>query len=183
MALSVSVMGVGLSGDFSIYPYQARVSMMGFSAGVPVDLWYGWVALAFVVVGGALAIAGSLIAYGKKLILVGGALVILSISIFAIGLQMWLSTMTSLPAGAIGFTGLSGVGLFSSGTASFGTGGTTMTMNYSTYLSFGFWLALVSAIVMFVALGIRPKEAAPAPPQPSPVPQQAPPESPPPPGP
>ena len=61
--------------------------------------------------------------------------------LFPVAFQMDMS-------GALGSTGVpSGIGLFSSGSTS--DSGTTL--NYTTYLTFGFWIALVGAILIIVA--------------------------------
>lgn len=114
-------------GNIDLYLFQITTP-----SGVPFtllakELLYCWAALALGVLGGLLGIVGSVTAYGKKLLVGGGALVLLSIIIFAAGLQMHLSSLGAP------------FGLFSSG------------LGYSTYLSFGFWLALVAAIIVFAA--------------------------------
>jgi len=154
MSMSASIMGISYTFAASVYPYQATVSAMGVSTSVPMNLWFGWAALALVVIGGVLAIVGSiLLSKGKMLLLVGGILALLSIIVFAVGLQTELSKTAGLPIG---------IGLFGSGSISYmGT-----TMDYSTYLSFGFWLALVAAILAFIAWMRHPiAEAAPPPPK------------------
>jgi hypothetical protein len=142
--LTISAGGeISLSSDISVYLYQ--VTSAGLS--ITLNTWYTWAALALVIVGGILSIVGSVTAIGKKLLLGGGVLALLSIIIFAVGLQMDI-TSTSL--------GEAGVGLFSSGSY--------MGASYSSYLSYGFWIALVAAIIAFVAFAKHPTEAAAAPP-------------------
>jgi len=136
---------------------------MGFSSTVSVNLWYGWAALALIIVGGILGIAGSLFTKGRIVILGGGLFALLAIVIFAVGLQSELSQPLA--------TGFPQASLFSSGSygSDFGS------LNYMTYLSYGFWIALVSAIIMFVASGrktaqaspLMPMQTSPSPPQPS----------------
>lgn len=160
---SMTLTGGSYSGSLSIYPYQATVSSMGLSYTVNVNLWYAWTALALIIVGGLIGIAGSLLTNGRPLILVGGLLVLLSIVIFAVGLQNELSQPSV--AGLRAYTG--GTSLFSS--SSFDA------VNYVTYLSIGFWIALVSAIIMFAASARKtaqmppsmPMPTSPPPPQPS----------------
>jgi len=167
MTLSASAMGISYSESVSIYTYQATVSAsagaMGFSSTVNVNLWYGWAALALIIVGGTLGVAGSLLTKGRPLILIGGLLVLLSVIIFAVGLQSELSQPLA--------TGFPQTSLFSSGSygSSFGSA------SYMTYLSVGFWIALVSAIMIFVASARKtakvtlsmPMSTSPPPPQPS----------------
>jgi hypothetical protein len=121
-------------GDVYLYQTTGTASMIA-----SLNLWYGWIALALMIIAGLLGIVSSVTAFGKKLLVGGGVLALLSIIIFAAGLQMDLSS-------ASGGT----VGLFSA-------------PDGSAYLSYGFWLALVSAIIMFVAIKTQPVEKAPAP--------------------
>lgn len=167
LRLSVSI----VSFDMSLYPYQFTAVGVPVTAGVP---WYCWVALALIVVGGVLGIVGSITRYGRRLVAAGGALSLLSIIVFAVALQLDLMQGAS----ELAILGVTGLGIFSSGTITF----MSQSFSYSTFLSFGFWLALVSAIVLFVAVRMHPKEEL-APPPPPPMPQQPPPEAPPPPGP
>ncbi|MEM3768865.1 MAG: hypothetical protein QXE37_02375 [Nitrososphaerales archaeon] len=162
MSLSVTGMGMTIGGEVSIYPYQAKASMMGLSEAIPMDMWFGWAVFALILVGGLLGIIGSITKYGGKLLIIGGVLAFLSIIIFVVGLQMGLSDLQrQLLEFGMSPTGL---GLFSSGTMNLGYG---VIANYSTYLSFGFWLALIAAVLMFVA-ALRKVEVAPSIPPPPP---------------
>lgn len=147
---TVSVSAEFTSGTGNWYLYNAGAYGTGLS------LWYDWVALLFVILGGIIALAGSIMENVKKLLIGGGILSLLSIIIFAVGLQLDLSSHTSSELGI-------SLNVFSSGSFSYG-------FSYSTYLSFGFWLALVAAIIMFVAM-LYPK---PIPQAPSPSPSPAP---------
>jgi predicted lysophospholipase L1 biosynthesis ABC-type transport system permease subunit len=160
MSVNPSVMG--FSRSVSIYPYQASVSSGGASTTVQLNTWYGWVAFALIVVGGLLGLAGSLMRGARVILAAGGVLALFSIVVFAAGLQDDLSNKTVVP-------GWPAVGLFSIGNL----GGSS----YTAYLSFGFWLALVGAIVMVAASlrkpqagGVSPATPAPAPPTPPPAP-------------
>jgi hypothetical protein len=160
MTMSSTLMGLTYSVDVSVYPYQARASALGFSTTVAMELWFGWVALALIVLGGVLGLVGSLmLAKGKMLIAVGGILALLSVIVFAVGLQIELSKTAPLEEGPM-------VGLFSSGSYNL----MEISMNYSTYLSFGFWIALIAAIIMLIAAKKAPIETAPAPTPPPPPP-------------
>ncbi len=156
--MSAEAMGIKVSSDVSIYPHQATASAMGTSATVAVDLWFGQAALALIVIAGIAAIVGSLIIgkTGKMILTVAGILALLSIIIFAAGLQGELSKAPPV-------SGFPEVGLFSSGSWSF-IGGASM--NYQSYLSFGFWLALIAAIIAFISLGKHPTVPPEAPPTP-----------------
>jgi len=92
---------------------------------------------------------------GKMILVIAGILALLSIIIFAVGLQGEFSDLT-----AAGYPG--DIGLFSSGSWSF----MGATMDYSTYLTFGFWLALVAAILAFISLVKHPMVPPAAPPTP-----------------
>ncbi|HLE75413.1 MAG TPA: hypothetical protein VI864_05145 [Candidatus Bathyarchaeia archaeon] len=146
---TMSLSSLGVSMDVSVYPYMASMSGIGVAA---MDLWYGWVALALIIVGGLLGIVGGVKSDKTKLLSAGGALALVSIIIFAVGLQV------TLLQGLLG----TNVYLFGSGTID--------SVNYFAYLSFGFWIALVAAIMMFVASRKKPAEAAVSPlPPPPPV--------------
>jgi len=159
MNFSGSFLGTSVSGQATVNLYQASASAMGTSVPISLNLWYGWTALAFVVIGALLSLAGSIITRRRKAFLAaGGVLVLLSIIVFAVGLQNQISS------GSLS-TGFPNVSLFSSGSFSY----SSVTVNYSTYLTFGFWLALVAAIIMFVAIVIKSPYEMP-PPEPSPAP-------------
>jgi hypothetical protein len=149
-------MGNIFSDQATLYLYQAKVSILGISTGAS-NPWYASTALAFLVLSGLLGLTGSVIANGRRIVLaLGGILALFSIIVFAAGLQNDISN------GAVGGYP-TGASLFSSGSYSL----LGMPISYSAYLSFGFWLALVAAILMFAALKRKPAEAIP-PPQPSP---------------
>jgi len=156
MSISSTAMGMTYSAEYSVYTYQVRASAMGISQTVDYPLWYGWAALALVALAGISGIVGSvMIDKGKMVLIVSGVLALLSIIIFAVGLQSELSNAAVTP-------GTPTVGLFSSDSYS-PMGG--FSMDYSTYLSFGFWLALVAAILAFVSW-IKHPTPTPTPPSP-----------------
>jgi hypothetical protein len=151
MTLSINA---SYSGNVVIYPYQATASLNfpgSSTLVIRTDFWYGWVALAFVILGGLLGIAGSLLRGARVLLVGGGLLALLSIIIFAVGLQSDLSNSSFAE-------GWPALGLFVSGTF----GGYA----YTTYLSFGFWLALAATIIMLFASLKKPKSIAPTAPPP-----------------
>lgn len=133
---TVSYFGYGSTSTGNWYLYNAG------SYGVGMNLWYDWVAILFVILAGILGLAGSIVQNGKKILIGGGLLAVLAIIVFPLGLQMDLSSNNSP------------IGIFSSTSAS--------GYSYSTYLSFGFWLALVSAIIMLVA-AMRTMKTSPTP--------------------
>lgn len=113
-----------------------------------------WAALILVIVGALLALAGSTMGKGRAMLVGGGVLTLLSIIIFAVGLMNDLSAIQVV---------FPEIGLFSSG-------GIAEVASWSTYLSFGFWLALVAAILMFVGSAWKPKETVATPPAAPPAP-------------
>jgi putative Mn2+ efflux pump MntP len=152
---TMSVSSLGISMDVSVYPYMAGMSGIGLST--EISLWYGWVALALIIVGGLLGIVGSLKPDKAKMLSVGGALALVSIIIFAVGLQLDFLNIPSTE-GAPAFALFGGNTISVSG----------YDISYFAYLSFGFWIALVAAIVMFIASRKKPAAAVAAPPPPPP---------------
>jgi hypothetical protein len=156
-ALDVSTMGPPPWG-LSLYLFQATAaSIGGATAAVYVNLWFGWTALALVVVGGLLSLTDSVIATRRKtLFALGEILVLLSLIVFVAGLQNQISS-GPLTNGR-GFPTKAGV--FSTGKDAI-NGDISLFFDYSTYLSYGFWLALVAAIIMFAASLRKPPKAIP----------------------
>ena len=138
---------IALGGSYDLKLYdQGALSVWSL------NYWYGWLALLLVVIGAILGLWGSIMSDGKKIVIGGGLLTLIAIIIFPIGLQTDLMRLNAP------------FGVFFSGTI-FG-------VSYSTYLSYGFWFALVATIIMFVAT-LYPKltpEAASPPPSPPPPP-------------
>lgn len=130
MNTSSSILGTPVSVQTDLYLYQVELTSLGSTMTTSTNAWYCTAALILVVIGGMLGLAGSVITppvRGQRAVLgLGGLIVLLSVIIFAAGLQNHISN-DSLETGA---------SLFSS----------------SSYLYFGFWVALVAAIMMFVAL-------------------------------
>ena len=149
---TMTISGTFMGGDISVYTHDAKVTreIIGFKETKSIvddfSIWYGYAALALIVIAGVAGIVGSLVVgkNGKVILIVAGILALLSIIIFAAGLQSELSKL-SKKAPVPGFPT---VGLFSSGSWSY----MGATMDYSTYLTFGFWLALVAAIIAFISL-------------------------------
>ena len=160
--MSAEAMGIKVSTDVSVYPHQATASTMGMSATVALELWYGQAALVLIVIAGIAAIVGSLIIgkTGKMILIVAGILALLSIIIFAAGLQGELSKAPPV-------SGFPSVDLFSSGSWDY----MVATMDYSSYLTFGFWLALIAAILAFISLLKHPAAPLPASPPTLPTPE------------
>ena len=153
--MSAEAMGIKISADVSVYPYQTSSSAIGASQTVTMELWYGWAAFTLIVIAGIAGIVGSVIVgkTGKIILIVAGILALLSIIIFAAGLQSELSKAPPV-------SGFPEVGLFSSGSWSF----MGVSMDYSSYLTFGFWLALIAAILAFISLLKHPMAPPVAPP-------------------
>jgi hypothetical protein len=113
--------------------------------GSTLNYWYGWVALVLVLLGGLLGLAGSVMSNGKRIVMGGGILALIAIIVFPVGFQMDLMRLNAT------------INIFNSGTV-------------SAYLSYGFWLALVAAIIMLVAMRYQTKPTAQAPSTPPPTP-------------
>ena len=134
--------------SISIFTYQSSaITIAGTPTTIGISTWYAWVALVLVVASGLLGIVGSFIQNAKRILASAGLLALLSTIIFATGLQIELSMPDSHVLSGISM-GTTKVGLFSSGI--FSTGG----FRYTTYLSIGFWLALVAGIVL-LAISMR----------------------------
>jgi hypothetical protein len=147
------------SDEATLYLYEAKVSVMitkglfimGTSSTGVTHPWYASTALVFLVLGGLLGLTSGVIANKRKIVLtLGLILTLFSLIIFAAGLQNDISN------GAMGLYPR-GASLFSSGSFTYSYLATSI--NYSGYLSFGFWLSLVAAIIMLVALTRRPTVA------------------------
>jgi hypothetical protein len=145
-------------------PSQASLYVNEAAANFPasMNLWYAWTALILLIVAGVFGILGSLVQSTRLVLLVGGVFALLSVVIFAVGLQSQLSSLGSSFWGLV-WPGGPAVGLFSSGS--------NLGVDYATYLSFGFWLALVGAILMLAACGKGPVATTPLAQPPQPMPQ------------
>ena len=148
---SAEMMEFSVSAEVSVYLYQASATAMGVSQTAPIDIWFGTVALILIIIAGVLAIVGSVTRFGKQLLSGGGVLALISIIIFAVGLQNELSKTAPVPDAPSEFPQ---IGLFSSG--SFEVMG--ISYSYSSYLTYGFWLALIAAILMFIAIVKAPTQ-------------------------
>ncbi len=166
MTVSGSFGGTSASADISMYLYRATISGPGISEvqGAP---WYGWAAMAILLFGSVIALAGSVIVTKRKALLAaGGALVLVAIILFPVAFQLNLSETLTNTSGVVP-EGVN-IGLFASG--SFEYEG-YLTLNYAAYLSFGFWITLVGAILILVAASRKSTAEKPAtayapPPQP-----------------
>jgi len=126
----------GPGGTLSLFPW----GISGAGMAVPSEYWWGYTAMVFIGLAGVLGLVGSVIGKpGKGLLAVAGLLGLLSVIVFV--------------AGFINAMGGTQLLFYSSG-------------GVSAYLYGGFWLALIAAILLFVASARHPKapSAAPAPP-------------------
>jgi hypothetical protein len=125
----------------SVYPYQVATEtvVLDFPDSVPMNLWFGWVAFVLIVAAGAVGIIGSFLAgkIGKTILLASGILSVLSIAVFATGIQIELTKASPI----VGFP----VNLFTTSTS------LGITSSYY-YLDIGFWVALIGAILAFVSI-------------------------------
>lgn len=129
--------------NWNMYPYRiSAASSFGLVLewDVGASLWFGWVSLVLILVGGALGIAGG-IRRRRGILLTGGAFAIFAIVVFAVGLLIELPRMN--------FMAESPKALFYFGNY------VTSPFYHSIYLSFGYWLALVSGILMLFASAMR----------------------------
>jgi hypothetical protein len=132
----IPIMGLGNSTaiDFPLYLYSTSANIIATPSTqiMSMDLWFCWVTLSLVASAGILAIVGSTVnGKGNRILLVAGVTGLLSIVIFAIGLQTELSDLGS------------GLNLFTMASGTWGM--------LTAYLSYGFWGVLVATVTMLVA--------------------------------
>jgi hypothetical protein len=149
VTFSWSLRGIDSQTFVSVCLFQAKIGLPGYSNSPPpshVDLWFGWVALGLVIMGGLMGMAGGL-RHRVKMILVGGLFVLASTTVFAVGLQ---SELWNGPANPWGFRVL---GLFSSGVtvSEWLVPLPLESITYVAYLTYGFWIALAAAVLMLAA--------------------------------
>lgn len=133
---SVPVMGLGNSTaiDLPLYLYETSAIVLANppTRVVTLDLWFCWATLALAALGTLWAIVGSAVSgKGKWILVFGGVVGLLSVVVFAVGLQSELSRIGS------------GLDLFTAASDTWGT--------LTTYPSFGFWGTFVAAAIMLVA--------------------------------
>lgn len=146
MTVSGSFGGTSASADISMYLYRATVSGPGISE-VLDGPWYGWAAMAILLVGSVIALAGSVIVTKRKALLAaGGALVLVSAILFLVAFQLNVSETLADTRGVVP-EGVN-LGLFASGSLEYEG---YLTLNYAAFLSFGFWITLAGAILILVA--------------------------------
>ena len=136
LTASIPIMGLGNSTviDFPLYLYSTSASIIvnPSTQVVSLDLWFCWATLPLVASAGIFAIVGSIaIGKGNRILLVGGIVGLISIIVFAIGLQTELTALGS------------GLDLFTMASGPWGA--------LTAYLSYGFWGALVATVTMLVA--------------------------------
>lgn len=145
-----------------VYPYQ--VSAKNYPAwAIPFNVFpFGFFALGLLIGGVMLGIAGSVLFSDMKELLFLSELFILgSIIMFILWLYLELIVMASsrlmfnFTDGQYRLVPCSQIGIFSD--VSFIYNDTTI--SYSTFLSIGFWLTIISAIIMFIALKKQPFES------------------------
>ena len=167
MPMSVTFMGMDMSADMSVYTFDAKMTMdfMGVTESESIvddfSIWYGYVALVLIIFAGVAAIAGSLTVgkAGRNLLIIAGVVALLSVTIFAAGLHNELVSPQEL-TGEPELTNVrtsGSFGLFSKGTFSGSIPGEgSIAFGYSTYLTFGFWLALAAGVIALVAIANHP---------------------------
>lgn len=137
MTQTSNLLGIAISSSLNLYLYRVSISLFDLEVGA--NLWFGWIALALIVAGGAFGIMGG-IRRRSGVLLAGGALAMSSILIFVVGLLIELPEMS--------FMRESPKELFY-----FGTYGNSP-FHFSIYLSSGFWLALIAGMIMLI-VGVR----------------------------
>lgn len=155
----------GVSGDIHLTAYLHRatmsMSMDGISetSEISVSALYSQLTLILVLIGGLAAIAGSLIvgAKGKNVLYATGFILLLSIFIYAVGLQSELSQALEEEWTEAGLHGMPDIGLFSSGSTTIIVEGTLINLEYSSNLNVGFWLTLIAASLAFVSAWKHPE--------------------------
>ncbi len=139
----------GFRGDLFIYLYRVEfVSLLESVEQTTMNLLYCWIAFAIILSAGSLILIGSMISKksGKTVIIIAAVLALLSVVIFGAGLSIELSQVPPSPD-------LPQVGFLSSSSFTF------MGMpyfNYSTYPTFGFWMALISAMLALASSIVHP---------------------------
>jgi hypothetical protein len=148
LSLSGTGLGESFSLDASVYLYQSSVSMLG-QAQSQAGSWYGWIALALIIVGSLLAFVGSIVkARGRAVLGVACIAALFSLVLFVAAGQADIASSLSGSAGNIP-SGMN-LGLFSSGSVDY----LGVNLSFSTYLTFGFWITLVG-VVLILASAIR----------------------------
>jgi hypothetical protein len=132
--------------DFTVYLYQIQGTVNGVSATSFANVWFVWGALALVVFTAIICLAGSILSgrKGQVLLLIAGIFALLSAVVFGAGLLNSSYSNTDSEPAAI-------MGLFPSNAFAV-TAESAMQNSYDFvwWLSYGFWLTIVSAIIAFV---------------------------------
>lgn len=134
-------MGIERPAYMSLFLYRADTNALGWSGSSHLNLLFGWVTLALVVSASLLGIFGGLLRR-DRMVLIGGSCATASVMVFAAVLQSELLSGPVVPWGFIV------AGVFSSATIDQGYLSYT---SYTAYLSFGFWIALASAIILLAS--------------------------------
>ena len=129
---TASVTGMGLSASLNMYVYNTNFVTRDVQLGVA----WTWLVLVLVTVSGLLGIAGSTgeREINEKLLISSGLLTLLSLLIFAAGVQFLVLGNLVMGAPFV---------LFSSSSYN--------DFSYLSYLSYGFWLAAGAAILLLYA--------------------------------
>ena len=140
--MSTTILGNTVSLELSVYPYRVIATFIGTPQNVALDLWFGWSTLVLIILAGIIELAGSLVIgkTGKRILAISGIVLSISLIVFVIGLQNELTT-TLL---TLGFPAVS---VFSSGSYNF----LGANMDYSSYLTFGFWIMSISTLLTVIA--------------------------------
>jgi hypothetical protein len=133
--------------DFSVYLYQIQGTVNGVSATSFANVWFVWGALALIIITAICCLVGSFFTgrKGQVLLLMAGIFALLSAVVFGAGLLNSSYSNTDTEPASV-------MGLFPSNAFAPITADTAMQNSYDIawWLSYGFWLTIVGAIMAFV---------------------------------
>jgi len=160
--MSTSILGVSFSTTVTADLYKVMISTRLFGEGgeIPyatestaMNMWFAQITLYLILVGGILAIVGGVISgkIGRNTLIFAGVLFLLSIIVYAYGLQSELLKLTdeliNYPYNLKDFPRIQ---LFSFGAYSH-PDYPVPSWDYSSYLYVGFWLDLIATILAFMS--------------------------------
>jgi len=153
-------MVIAQAASIYIFPYQISSKNFPAPQTISIDITpFILSVMPFVVLGIILGIAGSVLGDGEKeknLLISGGFFTLFSTIVFAFMLQSMLSELPPAPYFFLSYPGreppyslvpIPKVGLFSNSVSTF----EAASINYSSYLSIGFWIAAIAAVTMLIA--------------------------------
>ena len=133
--------------QYAAYLYQISGTVNGISQSVTANIWFVWGALAMVLVAAVGCLAGSLLtgSRGQLLVLMAGLLSLLSLVVFGAGLLNSDFVNLDLEPGYV-------MNLFAPNVFGISAqAANEFAYHYEWFLSYGFWLALTSAVLAFIS--------------------------------